>query len=139
MFLKFNLLASSFLIKPEEDFSPNNVFFDCSSSPSTLTYIVAYFKSVVTSASVTLVIGATLGSFTSPLIISDTVFITSEFIIVDFKLFFLIHSFLLLSWNFYHIICFNLVKFLDIVELLKYKTAFVACSNFLNIVFKSLK
>ena len=58
-------------------------------------------------------------------------------ILVFLMLFFLIYD-LLLSWHFYHDIRFYFIFFFDIVESVKYKTTFVSCFYFFNIIFKSL-
>ncbi len=43
-----------------------------------------------------------------------------------------------LSRNLYHDICFSIIRLLNIVEFLKYKTALVACLDFLHIVLETL-
>ena len=43
-----------------------------------------------------------------------------------------------LARNLYHRICFDHIVFLQIVELLKYKTTLVSGSNFLHVVLETL-
>ena len=135
VFLRFSLCASSYLINPAALSSPFSVLSYFESSPSTLIYTVQYFKSVVTIASVTVVIRSTLGSLTSR-IIAESSFATSELIRMLLLLFFLI-SFT--SWHFYHTIGLYLIKLLKVIELFKYKSALISCGNLFNIILKSLK
>jgi len=43
-----------------------------------------------------------------------------------------------LSGYFYHDVSLNLIIFLKIIKLLKYKTALITCSHFLHIVLETL-
>ena len=45
----------------------------------------------------------------------------------------------LLSWYLYHDICFDFIFFFNIVEVVEYKTTLISCTDFLNVIFKSLQ
>ena len=59
-------------------------------------------------------------------------------ILVFLMLFLRMNPSAFLARNLYHRICFDHIVFLQIVELLKYKTALVTCVDFLHVVLETL-
>ena len=45
----------------------------------------------------------------------------------------------ILSWFFYHLECFYLIAFFDVIVFFKYETTFVSCFYFFDIIFETLQ